>query len=185
MIRWVKVIRLMKFKNIYNRMNPVSRGIWHMSIAFERLLFLLALSLLTWHIIGCFWLFVGKLYLDFDENSLTWLRVLPSDVDGDQLIKYKDFSNTNQYFASLYMTLRVGLGEEVALNNFEMYGGMVIMLIGAIFMTLAIPAVTQIISSFDHNNAKFVEKMETLDNLFERYQFPLDLYSQLRRTMRN
>ena len=95
----------MKFNKIYNRMNPVSRGFMHMSVATERLLFFIICSCMWVHIISCLWLFGGQYYLEVYPLKPTWLTELPAgefDSFDQEIVKYKDYIGFRKYLAAVY-----------------------------------------------------------------------------------
>lgn len=99
-------------------------------------------------------------------------------------MKFINYEGFPRYLAAVYQTTLVSLGEYHAVNGFERFFALVIMLLYGYIMTYSITVLNQIVVSLDQSKARLEEKMEVLDRIYQQYQIPLELYTQLRQSLR-
>lgn len=146
-----------------------------MGHGFERLLFFLFAAFMSVHIIACLWVFFSTL-LD-DENAATW-------IDDSFL----GMSIGEKYLTSLYFTITtfstVGYGDISAHNYVERIFCIIVMIAGVTAFATGTSAMTNLISTYDHENAKLQERVVLLNRIYKDYCLPLKLYENVKKSLK-
>ena len=145
-----------------------------LGLGFERLAFLTLAFLMVTHIVACLWVFFASFADDYEN---TWMEGGLSDM-----------STGNQYLVSFYWTVTtittVGYGDISIKTNGEKVCCIFLMIFGVVSFGLLSGSLTNILQNYDVSNAKFQEKVVTLNNIYKDYALPLDLYHRLKASIR-
>ena len=74
----------------------------------------------------------------------------------------------------------VGYGDISIKTNLEKVCALFLMVFGVVSFGLLSGSLTNILQNYDVSNAKFQEKVVTLNNIYKDYSVPLDLYLRLK-----
>lgn len=164
------MIRLAKFGKIRTKLFKNFSSVMELTAGLDRLLFLSLVFFLMIHIIGCFWIFIGR----FDETSKeNWIYIKG----------YQDYSVYDLYVSSVYFSVTtvvtVGYGDITAISSGEKLVAVFLMLIGVIAFSYATGALGNILANIDSSEAKLKEKMTTLNEIQVKYNISGDLYRKL------
>ena len=125
-----------------------------LGLGFERLLFVVLLSLIGIHIVTCLWILFPTIMHDSEEDD-----EIDTDLEGTWLHNYKlkNISDTQLYITSLYWTITtittVGYGDIYGHTSFEKIFCILIMITGVVGFSFVTGSVTSIISNLDQSNA--------------------------------
>ena len=132
------------------------------------------ISIMATHISSCLWIFFSQLAA---EDDATWM-------DGD----IKDLPLKSQYLTAFYFTITtfstVGYGDISANNPYEQVFCILIMCIGVTAFAAGTSSLTNLLSSFDHENAKFQESVNMLNKIYKNYCLPLSLYENVKKSLK-
>jgi potassium voltage-gated channel Eag-related subfamily H member 8 len=126
------------------------------------------------HLICCFWIIVGK----FDPDQGGYVHTMDSD----------GFTSGEVYTTAFYYTITtittVGYGDISASTFTEKIVAMVVMFAGVIAFSLASGSLTNyIMKEENHGNLKL--KVDMLDSILKDHNFPLPLYSRIKKNLRS
>ena len=82
---------------------------------------------------------------------------------------------TSFYFTTTTITT-VGYGDYSGNTPVEKIFCVIVMIIGVISFSLATASLTSLFSDLDSSNAKYEEKVSTLNRIYKEYLLPLELY---------
>ena len=146
-------------------------------VGFQRLVFFFLFFLIFIHIVSCVWVLVAQLQ-DQENFEGTWMD---GDAGG---VKFHNMSSSLQYLTSSYYTVTtittVGYGDIAGVTTVEKVFCIFIMLIGVIAFSFFSGSLASIIQNYDISNAKFQDKLESLNRIQKNYLLPLDLYMKLK-----
>ncbi|CDW81599.1 cation channel family protein [Stylonychia lemnae] len=173
-VKMTRLIRMLKIVKQKSQFVKYLNQFLQIGAGFERLLFLLVIFLVMCHITACIWIFIGK----FDEGSkINWIFVN----------NFQDYDNYTLYITSFYFTVTtivtVGYGDIHAYSIGEKYMSIFLMIIGVIAFSYVTGALSNIISNYDASQAKFKEKISTLNRLRGKYEIQQDLYDEINKSI--
>lgn len=145
-----RLIRLMKLMRIFKMFRVVKsnsklltnfRDKFKLGQGFERLIFLILMSLMLIHFMACLWVF----FASFSNYKGTWM-----DPD------YKDLNRFDQYLASIYFVVQtittVGYGDFSISNDLEKLIGIFLMWLGVLGFTAGTSFLTTLLDNLDNND---------------------------------
>lgn len=93
-------------------------------------------------------------------------------------------SNSERYLTSFYFIITtfstVGYGDISATNTIEKIFCILIMCFGVTAFALGTSELTNLISTYDQENAKLQEKILLLNRIYKEYFLPLKLYENVK-----
>lgn len=93
-----------------------------------------------------------------------------------------------KYLTSLYFTITtfstVGYGDISAHNFIEKLFCIFVMISGVTAFATGTSAMTNLISTYDHENAKLQERVVILNRIYKDYCLPLTLYENVKKSLK-
>ena len=107
----------------------------HFSLAAERFLMTVTVTILIVHVTSCLLIFEAKFIEEhYGGESMTWM------ADGD-VMDYSDFPGQRLYLVGIYYAFSISYGSIVAYNDFERIFGLIIMIGGGVLMGYSISVI--------------------------------------------
>ena len=123
------------------------------------------------HVVACFWIIAGQ--MSESTDPVPWTTA------------YEAKSKQDLYLTSFYFTITtittVGYGDYSASTWTERIICIFIMLAGVIGFAMASGAVTNYIDQAEEQTAELEARMVVLTRLFERHEFPHELYISIKK----
>ena len=95
---------------------------------------------------------------------------------------------SNQYMTAFYFTITtittVGYGDLSPGTFIEKIFGVIIMFLGVMAFSFASGSLTNYIQQQDSVSAIYEEKITILDNLFAEHEFPIELFSKIKKSIK-
>lgn len=172
-VRVAKLLRFIKIlKNRDQRKNI--HLAFKLSIQLERLMFFLLFIGFMIHLITCFWVFIGNLYLEDGDN---WIVVFG----------FHDYLNFDLYVVAIYWSVTtlvtVGYGDIYATNSTERFYCFIIMITGILTYSYTVSSISNIISSLDSRKALLIKKQDTLTTIARKYKLSQVFCSRISRAL--
>ena len=144
LIKLTKLIRIVKIMKQKNRMVKYAATLFNIGKGIERISFFIVASVMVCHIFACLWIFFSS-FSNADES--TWMSK-----------EIKAMSMSDQYLTSFYFTITtfstVGYGDISASSKIEKIVCIIIMCIGVTAFAAGTSFITNLLSSYDQENAK-------------------------------
>ena len=180
LVKLTKLFRILKIMKEKNKLFKYINEYLKIGAGFERLFFFLMIFILCCHVGTCLWLIIAVVINDYEnEYKGTWLNKFYDDYGS---------SKTSLYYVSLYWTITtittVGYGDISGTNNFERFFCSLMMVIGVVSFSFANGSLASIIANYDNRNAFYAEKLNILQKAQKEYKIPLDLFIQLKKSIK-
>jgi len=151
LVKLTKLIRI--FKSIKkNAIMKTAATFLMIGAGMERMMFFIVTSVMVCHVFACLWIFFASLS---DEGESAWMTK-----------EFRESSMSDQYTSSQYFIVTtvstVGYGDMSASNNIEKMVCITIMVIGVTAFAAATSFITNLLSSYDTENAKLQENIVIL-----------------------
>ena len=142
----------------------IAQSVFQLGNGFERIMFFVFSSLIVIHICSCMWIFFSS-----------------EDVE------YRDMDHSKRYLTAFYFITTtfstVGYGDISASNGHEMIFCIIIMILGVTAFAAGTGELTNLLSTYDHENSLLQEQIQLLNRLQEEYCLPLTLYENTKQSI--
>ena len=123
---------------------------------------------------SCLWVFFSTMA---PADEPTW-------IDDD----FKQMSVSEKYLTSLYFTITtfstVGYGDISAKNYIEKIFCIFAMIAGVTAFATGTSAMTNLINTYDHENARLQQKVMLLNRIYKDFFLPLKLYEDVKKSLK-
>ena len=149
-------------------------NLFNLGKGIERIFFIIIMSVLVTHVFACLWIFLSQMG---GPDNQSWM-------DDD----LKAQPTSEQYATAFYFTITtfstVGYGDISATNNVERLFCIFIMCLGVTAFAAGTGEFTNMLQTYDQENARLQEQFHLLNRLYKDYGLPLSVYENVKQTIR-
>lgn len=171
-LKLTRLIRMVKMLKKQNNIFKHASEFFQISNGFQRIFFFIFSSVLVCHIFSCLWIFFTTVA---PEDQSTW----NADFEG--------MSNHELYLTSFYFIITtfstVGYGDMSATNPIEKIFCIIIMCVGVTAFASGTSELTNLLQTYDQQNARLHEKVIILNRIYRDYSLPLQLYENVKKSL--
>lgn len=183
LVKMTRLVRILKLAKSRSKLLKQVNEFLKIGIGFERLMFFLIIFTILTHIVTCLLIMSAQFSSATDEDGkFTYVNTW---MDDDQILGLSDIG---LYITSFYYTIStittVGYGDLHGYNTLERAFDILIMFIGVVSFSFATGSLSSILQNYDHANAKLEERIQILNRIFKDYHLPLELYEQLKQSLK-
>lgn len=171
-LRYLRVLKLIKLFSHGKNTHLFSEILFNKKYKLTGYFKLCVIFVILTHISTCLWISFGG---DDFNNLNSWIHYL---------YNFWNLKNFDIYIASLYFNLltiyTVGYGDIVAKNNSERIYSIFLLTIGNLLFSFGISYLSFLFASRNELKNKYKDKKKILENLRKKHYIPLNLYRQIK-----
>lgn len=175
-VRFTRIYRISKLLKLLKHFRPSLNFIKvssnnSMKNAVVKFVYFWFIFMLSVHIFGCIWYYVGKIH---GYSMISWREKY--EIDGLTL--------SDKYLVSIYYVFltftTVGYGDIIPTNNTEKLFTVIMMFFGVFLYSFTVSSIITIISSNDSQELELKHKLSLIKELAFHSEFPLELTKKIK-----